>query len=73
MKKYFVFCWNNYYPYGGFNDFQGAFETLEEAQECALAWKNEYWEGLEWGDMHNYCIADITTLKIIEGDDLLLP
>lgn len=30
--KYLVFAYDNYYPSGGWNDFRGVFDTLEEAQ-----------------------------------------
>jgi hypothetical protein len=32
MKPYLVFAGDVYYPLGGFDDFKGSFDTLEEAQ-----------------------------------------
>jgi hypothetical protein len=31
MKRYAVFTFENYYPGGGWNDFQGAYDSVEEA------------------------------------------
>lgn len=50
MKRYWLFAYNNYYPYGGMRDFAGDFDTIEEAVEfenttiaCgALTVKNGY-------------------------------
>ena len=37
MKRYMLFAGWNYYPNGGWLDFGGSFETVEEAiQEAAL-------------------------------------
>jgi hypothetical protein len=30
MKRYLLFCGNNYYPNGGWSDLIGAFDTIEE-------------------------------------------
>jgi hypothetical protein len=30
MKKYMLFCFSQYYPCGGMNDFKGYFDTLDE-------------------------------------------
>jgi len=32
MKRYLVFCGENYYPYGGMEDFIGDYDTIEECQ-----------------------------------------
>ncbi len=32
MKRYAVFAGERYYPSGGWNDFEGAFESLAEAE-----------------------------------------
>ena len=32
MKRFFVFAGYTYYPAGGWDDFKGDFDTLEEAQ-----------------------------------------
>jgi hypothetical protein len=32
LKRYLVFAFDEYYPDGGWNDFRGDFDTLDEAQ-----------------------------------------
>ena len=32
MKRYLVFCGENYYPYGGMEDFIGDYDTIDECQ-----------------------------------------
>jgi len=36
MKRFLVFSGDTYYPCGGWDDFKGDFESLEEAKEFAL-------------------------------------
>lgn len=31
MKRYLLFMYDQYYPSGGWGDFKGSFDTLEEA------------------------------------------
>lgn len=31
MKKYLAFCWDQYYPSGGWQDFVGIFDNKEDA------------------------------------------
>lgn len=31
MKRFMIFKWNRYYPYGGANDFVTSYDTIEEA------------------------------------------
>lgn len=33
LKRYLVFEFEQYYPAGGWNDFVGSFDTLEEARK----------------------------------------
>lgn len=33
MKRYLLFCFDGYYPVGGWNDFRGSYDTLQEAVE----------------------------------------
>lgn len=33
MKRYWLFYYNDDYPIGGMDDFEGSFDTLEEAIE----------------------------------------
>lgn len=35
MKRFLLFVGQAYYPHGGFNDFFGSFDTLEEAVQNA--------------------------------------
>jgi hypothetical protein len=35
MKRYLLFCYSQYYPSGGWNDFEGSFDTIEDAQNAA--------------------------------------
>lgn len=32
MKRYLVFCYDRYYPWGGIEDFITSYDTLEEAK-----------------------------------------
>lgn len=45
MKRYLLFCNEEYYPEGGMNDFAGSFGSVEEAKESAgskLDWAHIY-------------------------------
>lgn len=55
MKRYLVFKGSDYYPNGGWEDFSGDFDTIEEAREAATT--NRY----EWSH-----IIDTTTKKEVE-------
>jgi len=33
MKRYLLFATDQYYPYGGWDDFKGHFDTREEAEK----------------------------------------
>lgn len=35
--RYLVFAWDQYYPSGGPNDLQGAFNNAEDAQRLAIS------------------------------------
>lgn len=51
MKRFLVFAGQNYYPQGGWDDFHGSYDTLEEAEEAACnavshalhGWQAEDW------------------------------
>lgn len=32
MKRYLLFAYDDYYPSGGWNDFKGSFDSVEEAK-----------------------------------------
>jgi hypothetical protein len=58
MKNFLVFLGDNYYPCGGMRDFEGDFDTLDEAKQHIENWlnkasfpKSEYW-------CHVYSIED---------------
>ena len=51
-NRYLLFCGEQYYPSGGFDDFVGAAETIEEVKKLNRG---------SW-----YHIVDIETLKIVE-------
>ena len=46
--KYLLFAFDNYYPNGGINDFQGSFETVEEAQQFYKKGHNTSGEKYDW-------------------------
>lgn len=60
MKRYLVFAGSQYYPYGGWSDFQGDWDTLAEAVEysclCGIAF--DWWH-----------IVDTTTKQIVKYCD----
>lgn len=37
MKRFLVFTGDTYYPGGGWSDFSGSFDTLDEAKKGAVA------------------------------------
>jgi hypothetical protein len=84
-NKYWVFCWDNYYPSGGLLDLVGKFASIEEAvktlQDKQI--KKTMWNGVEfipWGDwkwgFECYQILDIQTQEIlysnVESEDELI-
>ncbi len=40
-KRYLLFSGDEYYPSGGWEDFQGYFESLEDALKAS---KNDWWQ-----------------------------
>ena len=53
--RYLVFGYENYYPRGGWHDFQAAFAELEHAEAYDV--KGDY-----------YQIVDLATMKVVKGD-----
>lgn len=43
MKRYMVFAGSWYYPDGGWKDFIGAVDTIEEGVEKAKSWDYRDW------------------------------
>lgn len=58
MKRYLLFYGARYYPIGGMDDFQGSFDTIEEAKKAYLESDNE--RDYSWAD-----IFDLIQEKII--------
>lgn len=58
MKRYIVFSGYTYYPAGGWGDFKGSYDTIEEARKCATKQKSDDW----------WQIVDATTSRIVETD-----
>lgn len=54
-KRYAVFTYDRYYPRGGWSDFRGAHETLEEAVAAMNACRDDYGE-----------VVDLETLRVVE-------
>lgn len=58
MNRYLLFTFDGYYPSGGWNDFQGSFDSIEEAVEFMQNLRDDYAQ-----------IADIETNRIVESYD----
>ena len=57
MKKFLLFMGDVYYPSGGWEDFKGAFATIEDARaQIKEQWSFEWWH-----------IVDFETKEIIEA------
>lgn len=63
MKKYLVFFCPRFYPRGGFEDFIGTFDSIEECRDCIQNHPELYM--FEYISAH---IVDSETLKIIWTD-----
>lgn len=63
MKRYLAFCFQLYYPYGGWDDYIGDFDTIEEAKTALrkhAAEENFYQTTLQVVDTKTKkCIWDI--------------
>lgn len=57
MKRYLLFAGDDYYPGGGWDDFMGSFDTIEECQAFGTDTKR----GFDW-----YQIVDTTTMLALE-------
>lgn len=55
-KRYLLFAGEYYYPSGGFHDYKGSFETINDARSNVMLHH-------DW-----YHIVDLDTLKIIEDE-----
>ena len=55
MKRYLLFSGDEFYPCGGWNDFQGEYDTVEEAKEIAEK------QGDDWWQIVNFAAREIIT------------
>lgn len=60
MKRYLLFAGATFYPSGGFADFAGDFDTVEEALLKVAGDRGEYF------DWHH--VVDTETWKYVEGE-----
>jgi len=54
MKRYAIFCGDNYYPLGGFDDYVNSYDTMEEALQFAVR--------LDYGDWWHIVDIDKSTI-----------
>jgi hypothetical protein len=65
VRRYLLFGGNCYYPSGGWVDFQGAFDSIEEAMEYEKTIDSQSYEGDWW-----WHVVDQTTAReVARGDD----
>ena len=57
MKKYLVFIGGNFYPEGGWHDFVGDFDTLQDALVKVVLLKDDWFH-----------IVDRDTMRMVELD-----
>ena len=55
MKRYLLFAGDEYYPIGGWEDFLGAYSSLEEANDRLFGTPCDWWQ-----------IVDSETLEVVE-------
>jgi hypothetical protein len=60
VPRYLVFGCTKYYPLGGWDDFRGSFNTLEDAEEFAEESKNK-WDWIQ--------IVDLYTMERVDEND----
>lgn len=66
-KRYWLFTYNQYYPVGGINDYQGSYDTVEECKnrivEVNKHWYHEHYHILDTQDM---VIVEISEYGVIK-------
>lgn len=62
MKRFILFAYSHYYPLGGWHDFRGAFDTIEEAVAARKAKADKY----DYAEWH---VFDSVEMRIVEGND----
>lgn len=60
MKRYLLFGGSTYYPEGGWADFRGAFDSIEEAVDYVLTLSKYY---REW-----WHVIDTHTMKLVRHE-----
>jgi hypothetical protein len=60
MKQYLVFAGSDYYPSGGWKDFKGSFDSIDEAKKFL---NTEELRSYDW-----WQIVDTTTQEVVERD-----
>lgn len=52
LKRYLVFEWGGHNESGGWNDFTGSFQTIEQAQQAIAggpsSTRDREWDGVNW-------------------------
>lgn len=55
-KRYILFSGEDYYPLGGWKDFVGVYETIDEATKAGESLSNNWWE-----------VVDIQAMQVIKS------
>lgn len=56
LKRFLVFAYDSYYPNGGWNDFKGSFDTLNEAQSFDVSqYDYTHIVDTQTGKTHGWC------------------
>lgn len=69
MKKYLLFYGQAYYPYGGANDLQGSFSSIEEAKlkvnkQYTLTKSEWKLSDIDWAHILNIDTGEITRCEL---------
>jgi len=68
MKRYLLFGFSHYYPYGGWKDLEGSYDTIGEAIYASLPRFDEnmrYTDEDRWDECH---VIDSETGKYVHGE-----
>lgn len=72
MKRYALFAGNQYYPAGGWSDYRGAFDTMDEAREKARAYNTDqsdaYPADSASGEWEWWQIVDLNQGEVVEPE-----
>ncbi len=61
MKRYLLFCFDDFYPCGGWNDFREAFSTPQDAEAAATV------KGARHSEYSGFQVVDSKTGEIVNG------